>query len=186
MRTYHTAKSGRKGVPRLDLVWRGQYATGVVRLKGTGNEEDVSAECTTPEEDAWLPRAYEDQGWPQGPQAAASQGAQAAHRLGRSRFRARSGSEALASSRRFSSEGGAWSGRPSLCCGASRRRSGRRASRSAGKSGERSNAIARVGGSERHIGAGPQQIPVIFQWFSWLDHRRWRGPSRALSMLWMR
>ena len=88
MRTYHTVKSGRKGVTRLDLIPRRQYATEVVRLKGFDNEEDVSAERTTPEEDARLPRAYEDSGWAQGPQAAAGQGAQAAHRLGRTLSRA--------------------------------------------------------------------------------------------------
>ena len=165
MRTYHTVKSGRKGVARLDLFWCGQYPTEVLRLKGNENEADVSAKRTAPEEDARLPRAYEDQGWTQGPQAAAREGAEAAHRLSRWRCHPPSGFEAPAISRRCSSAAGVWSGRPSLCCGARLRGSSRQASRSAGRSGARSSAIERGGDSARRTGIARCQNSLRFQSF---------------------
>lgn len=165
MRTYHTVKSGRKGVARLDLFWCGQYPTRVVRLKGNEHEADVSAERTAPEEDARLPRAYEDQGWTQSPQAAARQGAEAAHGLGRWRCHAPSGFEAPATSRRCSGAAGVWSGPHSSCCGARLRGSNRQGSRSAGRSGARSNAIERGGDCARRTGIGRSRISLIFQQF---------------------
>ena len=165
MRTYHTVKSTRKGVARLDLFSRGQYPTEVVRLKGNENEADVSAERTAPEEDARLPRAYEDPGWTQGPQAAARQGAEADHGLGHWRCHAPSGFEAPATSRRCSNVGGVWNGPPSSCCGARLPGSNRPASRSAGRSGERSSATERGGGFVRPIVTAPSRIFPIFRLF---------------------
>ncbi len=46
-----------------------------------GHEAYVSAECTPPEEDAWLPRADEHEGRAQGAEATTSKGAQTPDRL---------------------------------------------------------------------------------------------------------
>jgi hypothetical protein len=45
------------------------------------DEEDVPAESTSPEQDAWLPSADEDTGGTERAEAAAREGAQAPHRL---------------------------------------------------------------------------------------------------------
>jgi ribonuclease P protein component len=58
------------------------HYVGSAHPKGdTVHEADVSAESTPPEENARLPRAHEDEGWPQRPQAAPCEGAETAHGL---------------------------------------------------------------------------------------------------------
>src|SRR4029450_8522497 len=56
---YHTTKSACKGVRCLDLAEGSQYPTRVIRLKGTHDEEDVSAEQTAAGQEARIPRGQE-------------------------------------------------------------------------------------------------------------------------------
>jgi len=64
------------------MGWLDYGGSTTERGKESLHEENVSAQSTAPQQDPWLPSADEDPGRTEGPEAAASEGAQAPHGLG--------------------------------------------------------------------------------------------------------
>ena len=152
----------RKRVARLDLR-RGRSVdyVGSTTERGVVHEEDISAECAAPEEDARIPRADEDPGRAEGAQASAREGAQAADGL-RERGAASPGVLTLPRVERlrrpaefqavFRAREPAGAADSFIALWRPRRAGRGRASRSAAGSAEPSSAIGRGGGCARRTG----------------------------------
>ena len=75
---YHRRERGRKRVARLDLPGGRSVDYGGSTTERGPHEENVSAECPAPEEDARIPRAHEDPGRSKGAEATPGERAKAA------------------------------------------------------------------------------------------------------------
>ena len=163
---YHRRERACKRVARLDLPGGRSVDYGGSTTERGPHEENISAECPAPEEDARIPRAHEDPGRSKGAEATPGERAKATDCLAG----AWGGEPAVscrwaevnafgrASSRRFSgSAGGGRSWRASSLSGGRVRVRGRSASRLVGGWAGQSSAIGRGVGCARRIGGSARR-----------------------------